>query len=434
MGPSLFINTSLIASRVGYSYYQVNDGLNYRWDASMQQIELKSDAEHTASGNMKLRYGFSLVHYGFRPGDITPRDKQSSAKAFSLDKGRSFETGLYTETDFELFPRFLLSGGLRLSTFSNIGPGTQYVFDPFTHLPVDSTVYNSGQFMQNFINLNPRVSVSYSTGTGHKVKASYTNMVQYLHKASNSTLGMPTDIWFPANNNIPPQLAHQFSIGYGFSWGAGYTASIEPYYKKLYRQIDFRDNADLFVNPYLDSEICSGNGQSKGIELMLEKMQGRFTGRLSYTLSKTTFTIDGVNNNREYAAPYDARHNLSFFAAYRRNEKWSFSTSFKYASGRPATVPAGAFEYQGAVFMTYTERNGYRIEDFHQWDINATWTPKPHKTRYRGSWNFSIMNVYNRKNVFSVMVKPDEYNFSLYSVKKMFLYGIFPMVGYEFKF
>jgi hypothetical protein len=433
-GPSLFINTSLVASRFGYSYYRMNDGLNYRWDALMRQTELKSDAEHTVSDRLKLRYGLSVSLYGFHPGDISPRDANSPAKAFSLDRGRSLETGLYAEAEWELLPRLLASGGLRLSTFSNIGPGTEYLFDPDARLPLDSTMYGKGRFMQNFANLNPRAGVSYSFGTGHTVKASYASMVQYLHKASSSTLGMPTDIWFPANNNAPPQLAHQFALGYGFSWGKGYTVSIEPYYRKMQRQIDFRDNADLFANPWLDSEICSGDGQSKGLELMLEKMQGRLTGRLSYTLSKTTFTIAGVNDGREYSAPYDARHNLSAFAAFRLNDHWTFSTVFKYTTGRPATVPVGAFNYQGAVFMTYTERNGYRIEDFHQWDINASWTPKPNKKRYRGSWNFSVMNVYNRKNVFSIMIKPDEYSMTMYSVKKMFLYGIFPTVGYEFKF
>ena len=434
VGPSLFVNTSLIASRFGYSYYQMNDGLDYRWDASMQQTELKSNAEHTVSGSLKLRYGLSAVLYAFRPGDISPRNAHSLAKAFSLDRNKSLETGWYAEAEWEPVSRLILSGGLRFSTFGNLGPGIEYVFDPDTHFPLDSTVHGSGRFMQRFANLNPRAGVSYSFGAGHTFKASYASMVQYLHKASSSTLGMPTDIWFSANHHAPPQLAHQFSLGYGYSWGEGYMASIEPYYKKLYRQIDFRDNADLFVNPYLDAEICSGNGLSKGVEFMLEKMHGRFNGRVSYTLSKTTFTIDGVNNGREYAAPYDARHNLSVFAAHRLNEKWTFSTTFKYAIGRPATVPAGAFEYQGAVFVTYTERNGYRIEDFHQWDVNATWTPKPHKERYRGSWNFSIMNVYNRKNVFSIMVKPDQDSMNMYSVKKMYLYGIFPTVGYEFKF
>ncbi len=434
VNPSLFINTSLIISRFGYSYYQLNDGMDYRWDASLGQIELKSDADHNFSDQLKLRYGVSLTGYGFSPGNITPRNDHSPSKAFSLDKGRSLETGLYAEADWELLPNLHLDAGLRFSTFSNIGPGTEYVFNPDTRKVMDSTEYSSGRMMQSFVNLNPRASIRYIFGKGSTLKASYTNMVQYLHKANNSTLGMPTDIWFPANKNAPPQLAHQFALGYSFSWGKGYTVSIEPYYKRMYRQIDFRDNADLFVNPYLDSEICSGNGQSKGIELMVEKMQGRFTGRISYTLSKTTFTIDGVNHGREYAAPYDGRHNLSVFAAYRLSDKLTVSAAFKYITGRPATVPAGAFNYQGAIFMDYTERNGYRIEDMHQLDFNLTWTPKPYKKRYRGSWNFSIINAYNRKNIFSIMVKPEEYTMSQYSVKKMYLHGIFPTFGYEFKF
>ena len=438
VNPSLFINTSLIASRFGYSHYLLSDGQDYRWDASLSQIELKSDADHTLSNHLKLRYGMSLTRYGFRPGDISPRRNNSPAESFSLEKERSLETGLYTEVDYEPLPRLRLAAGLRLSTFSNIGPGTEYSFHPYNRLPVDSTVYGKGRFMQSFANLNPRASMSYSFGKGSTVKASYTNMVQYLHKASNSTLGMPTDIWFPADNNTPPQLAHQFALGYNYSWGKGYTVSIEPYYKRMYRQVDFRDNADLFVNPYLDAEIYSGNGQSKGVELMVEKMQGVFTGRVSYTLSETNLKIDGINEGKRYAAPYDSRHNLSAYTALKLGDKWTVAASFKYATGRPVTIPSGSFNYLGTTFITYTERNGYRVEDFHELDISINWTPKPYKKNYRGSWNFSIMNVYNRENVFSIYMARysgqggiDEPELM---TKKMYLYGILPTISYEFRF
>ena len=431
VNPSLFINTSLIASRFGYSHYVVNDGMFYRWDASLRQIELKSDADHTLTNSLKLRYGISLTGYGIRPGDISPRRDNAPVEPFSLEKERSFETGLYAEADWEALPRLHFGGGLRLSTFNNIGPGTEYTFHPYTRLPVDSVVYGRGSIMRTFANLNPRASVRYSFGKGHTVKASYTNMVQYLHKASNSTLGMPTDIWFPANNTAPPQLAHQFSIGYSYAWGKGFTASIEPYYKRMYRQVDFRDNADLFVNPYLAAEVCSGEGESKGVELMLEKMQGVFTGRISYTLSETTQTITGVNEGRRYAAPYDSRHHLTAYTALRLGDKWSVAASFRYATGRPVTIPIGSFVYMGTYFVTYTERNGYRIEDFHELNMSLTWTPRPYK-RYRGSWNLSVMNVYNRKNVFSILSERQSTGDT--KATKMYLYRALPMIGYEFKF
>ena len=438
VNPSLFINTSLIASHFGYSHYVLSDGMFYRWDASLRQIELKSDADHTLNSRMKLRYGLSLTHYGIRPGDISPRRANAPVTPFSLQKERSLESGLYAEADWEMSPGLHLGGGVRLSTFSNMGPGTEYTFHPYSRLPVDSVTYGSGSFMRTFTHLNPRAAIRYSFGNGHTLKVSYTNMVQYLHKASNSTLGMPTDIWFPANNAAPPQLAHQFSTGYGYTWGKGYTASIEPYYKRMYRQIDFRDNADLFVNPYLAAEICSGEGQSKGIEFMLEKMQGIFTGRVSYTLSEATQTIAGVNEGRTYAAPYDSRHNLTAYSAFRLSEKLSVAASFRYATGRPVTIPTGSFMYLGTNFATYTERNGYRIEDFHELNISFTWTPKPYRERYRGSWNLSIMNVYNRKNVFGIFTQnePGEMEMATtrLSATKMYLYGILPMISYEFKF
>jgi len=429
INPSLFINTSLIASRFGYSHFVLNDGQDFRWNASLRQIELKSDADHTFTNRLKLRYGLSLTRYGIRPGDITPRRANSPVMKFSLEKEQSLETGLYAEVDWEALPRLHLGGGIRLSTFSNIGPGIEYTYHPYTHLPVDSVAYERGRFMRSFANLTPRATISYSFGKGHTLKTSYANMVQYLHKASNSTLGMPTDIWFAANNIAPPQLAHQFSAGYSYVWGKGYTVSIEPYYKRMYRQVDFRDNADLFVNPYLAAEICSGEGKSKGIELMVEKMQGIFTGRISYTLSETTQQITGVNEGRVYAAPYDSRHNLTAYTAFKLCNKWTISASFRYATGRPITIPTGSFIFLDAIFVTYTDRNGYRVEDFHELNMSIKWIPKPYKKRH-GNWNFSVMNVYNRKNVFSIFM---DRAYGL-NATKMYLYGVLPMIGYEFKF
>ena len=292
--------------------------------------------------------------------------------------------------------------------------------------------------MRTFASLNPRATISYSFGKGHTLKTSYTNMAQYMHKASNSTLGMPTDIWFAANNVAPPQSAYQFAAGYGYAWGKGFAVSIEPYYKRMYRQVDFRDNADLFVNPYLAAEICSGRGQSKGLELMLEKKQGVLTGRISYTLSETTQKIDGVNEGRRYAASYDSRHHLTAYTALMLGDKWSVAASFRYATGRPVTIPSGSFIYLGTFWATYTERNGYRLEDFHELNMSITWTPKPQKERYRGSWNLSVMNVYNRFNVFSIYMQKESniggYGSGGLRTTKMFLYGVLPMIGYEFKF
>jgi len=441
VNPALFVNTSLIASRFHYSHFQLNRGLNYLWDASLGNIELKSNAEYTASDALKVNFGISLTDYKFHPGNINPRASADlTAGSFSLENKQSLESSVFVETDWVPVPNLLVNAGVRFSAFSNFGPGTEYMFDPINYRPVDSTVYKKNRLMHNFSNLIPSAGITYSFDAS-TVHVSFAQTVQYLHKASNSTLGMPTDIWFPANRTAAPQLAHQFSIGYSYAWGKSFTVSVEPYFKRMYRQVDFRDNADLFVNPYLESEIRSGDGHSKGIELMIEKMQGNFIGRMSYTLSDTKFKIVGINNNQEYPAPYDSRHNLSAFFACTFFNKLTFSSSFKYASGRPVTIPSGMFNYQGSTFLIYSERNGHRIEDFHQLDVSINYMPKQKKKKYQGSWNFSILNIYNRKNVFSILLKPDEiynsadpYGNDPNPVKKMYLYGILPSIGYDFKF
>lgn len=430
---SLFVNTSFITSFYNYSYYQLNKGLSYLWDASLGNIELKTEAAYTFSDVFKINLGGSLTGYKINPGNISPRNKNINVKSFSLETKRSIESGLFLETYWEPFSRLIFSGGLRFSTFTNIGPGTVYVFDATTHQLVDSTNYDKHDIVNIFFNINPQASISYSIGKASKLKFSYVNMVQYLHKVSNSTLGMPTDIWFPASNSVLPQTAHQFSFSYKLSLMKGVTINIEPYYKQMYHQIDFQDNADLFVNPYLEAEVCSGTGLSKGLELMAEKTNGILTGRISYTLSKTDFSIHGVNNNIEYPAPYDSRHNLSVFFSYAIKERWKISSSFKYAVGRPVTVPTGMFSYQSATFMTYTGRNEYKIDDFHQLDFSLTFNPKPKGKNFHGCWNLSIMNVYNRKNVFSIISKPAEFE-RREQAQKMYLYGIFPSISYEFHF
>ncbi|MDR3094967.1 MAG: TonB-dependent receptor [Bacteroidales bacterium] len=435
VNPSLFINTSFIVSRFGYSYYLVNDGNDYRWDASLGQIELKSDADHTLTNRWKLRYGFSLTRYGFVPGDISPRRSTSPAKSFSLERKRSFESGWYAETDWEFSPGWFVNAGARLSTFSNIGPGTVYTFHPYNRLPIDSTVYDKGRIIKTFAHLNPRLSLRWLFGQGSTLTASYVNMVQYMHKASNSALGMPTDIWFPASEQVSPQLAHQFSLHYRYMWGKGYTVELAPYYKRMTGQVDFRDNADIFINPYLEAEVFTGKGASKGIELMIEKTEGRLTGRISYTLSETTQKIQGVNNGNAYPAPYDSRHNLSSYFAYRLNTHWTVSADFKYATGRPVTVPVGSFLYLDTPFALYSGRNNYRVDDFHELNLSIRWTPRNENRKYRGNWTLSVMNVYNRKNVFSIYMKQNSSSSgTVLESTKMYLYGILPMISYDFKF
>lgn len=44
------------------------------------------------------------------------------------------------------------------------------------------------------------------------------------------------------------------------------------------------------------------------------------------------------------------------------------------------------------------------------------------------------MNVYNRKNVFTIYTSRDDYDFSDIGMHKMYLYGALPSISYQFTF
>ncbi len=83
-------------------------------------------------------------------------------------------------------------------------------------------------------------------------------------------------------------------MGITIGLGENYLFSNEVYYKWLQNQIDFRDGANLFVNDDLESEFVFGDGWAYGNEIYLEKVQGRLTGWIGYTLGWTWREFDGT--------------------------------------------------------------------------------------------------------------------------------------------
>jgi hypothetical protein len=81
----------------------------------------------------------------------------------------------------------------------------------------------------------------------------------------------------------------------------------------------------------------------------------------------------------------------------------------------------------------YTERNGYRMPDYHRMDVAATWIHKK-TAKFESSFNFSIYNVYNRLNAYSISFRQSETNPDQTEAVKLSLFPIIPSVTYTFKF
>ena len=323
--------------------------------------------------------------------------------------------------------------GIRITSFSLLGPGTFYTYNAAGTI-TDSSKYSSGKFVKTYINPEPRFNVTYLLNESSSVKASYDRNVQNMHLLSNSTSSNPTNLWIPSSNNVKPEIADQFSIGYYKNFlNNKYEFSVETYYKIMQNQIDYRNGAQLELNTNVESELLFGHGRSYGAEFFLKRKYGKLTGWLGYTLSKTELQIAGINNGAWYPATQDITNAMDVVAIYQLSERWSFSATFIYNTGYPVTFPSGKYEVDGNILYYYTSRNGYRMPAYDRMDVGATYQCKKHK-HYQADWSFSIYNVYDRWNAYTITFQQNPNNPQETQAVLTALFGIIPSISYDFKF
>ena len=259
---------------------------------------------------------------------------------------------------------------------------------------------------------------------------------------SNLSLGLNVfDIWYPATNQVKPQVSDQWSFGYFRNFGNdAFEFSSEVYYKNLQNQVDYEDHSSLIMNRELEGALRTGKGHAYGIELTLQK-RGRLNGWISYNYSRTERRIMGINNFEAYPALFDQPHTVSVVGNYALSDRWEFSFNWNFASGRPVTLPEETFRYDGYIVPIYGAKNGGRLPDYHRLDLSFTLYPKEKPGRKNeSSWNFSLYNVYSRKNAASVFVTSELEGIDLVKNRnqsafhKLSLFGIIPSVTYNFNF
>ena len=429
-----FSNTTLAFSNYSYSYHLLADVRDFLWQANMKNYQLKSDYDFQISNSMKLDFGIFSGYLITSPGEITPVDTTSVIQSFAIDKKHAFEIGTYAECKIKITKRLRLLMGTRFTSFSEMGPGTAFILSRDRREVTDSVIFGRREVIKNYNQIDPRLSMSYKLTSNSAVKFSYQRVHQNLHLLSNSSVGLPTDIWMSAGYDLLPGISDQVSLGYSHSFNhEKIEASVEMFYKKINNVIDFRDNADLFLNENISTQILTGDANALGSEFFIIKKYGKISWWISYTISKVTNYINGINNNQPYPPVYDKRHNLKLIFHYKLNDRWELSSSFSLVSGSNITIPEGSFQYYGASFNYYTQRNGYKVPAFHEVDLSLT-IHNSKKAKWNSAWIFTVNNLYNRKNVFSIYVRQNKYDLERMQVKKLYLYGFLPSITYNFNF
>ncbi len=428
----LFSNTSFI-----YSNYDYNISINQTTNSlsvlsRIKDLTLKEDLQYFAGSKNKVNFGFNLTHHTFTPGEFKT-SITSSYNPLKLQDKYAFDAALYLSDEWRVSNSLKFNGGLRLSAFGLVGPGDFYSYDNNGNI-TDTVHYSSGKIAKSYLNLQPRLAATFQVNTSSSLKASYSRNVQNLHLLSNTTGSNPTDVWIPSSNNVKPEISDQFSTGYYRSTvNNNYEFSAEVYYKILQNQIDYKNGAVLVANQTVESQLVYGKGRAYGLELFAKKKYGRFTGWLSYTLSRTERKIDGINNNSWYPANQDQTHNVAVVAIYSLGKKWTISGDFVYNTGNAVSWPSGKYEVNGNTVFYYTERNGYRMPSYNRMDLSATLQSKK-TAKFEGSWTFSVYNVYGRENPYFIQFQDDPANPQKTQAVQYSLFRWVPSITYNFKF
>lgn len=432
----LFANTSLLYSKYNYAYTLLGDSRNFVWKANLQEVTLKTDVDWTINSNNQVKIGTGITFQDVSPGKVAPGNPNATSKMVTLNNRSSAQLFAYLNNEQKISNRISVSYGIRATAFAALGDAWVYSYNADKTKVTDSTFYGKGKTVKSWFVTEPRATVRVLLSNTASVKVSYGRTWQFQHLLTNSSIGLPTDLWLPADAHLKPQYSDQFATGiYKTLGNETYEASMELYYRKSYNILDFRDNAALFMNDKIETQVLTGEARAYGMEWLLKKNKGAATGWISYTWSKALRRIAGVNNNEWYPPTYDHRHNISIVYNHTLHKRWSVSANWVFRSGGRTTIPIGSYVFNGYRFLIYGKRNAYQLPAYHRLDVSVVWKEKIRENRkWQGEWVLSVYNAYVRDNVFALYIRqnPDFTTFS--QVSQVYLVGILPTITYNFKF
>lgn len=365
----LFSNTTLVYNDYHFNLTGSQNDFNIRLSSGIKDLTAKTDFDWFASPSHKLKFGALFTRHRFLPNIVTGNQDSVVFAPNNAPTKMANEWALYLQDDWDISNKLKLNLGLRYSAFSQYG------------------------------GIEPRATFRYTLDETSSLKWGITRNLQYIHLVSNAGTTLPTDLWVPSTARVKPQLSWQYAAGYFKNFNNGmFETSFELYYKTMQNQIEYREGyTPSLKDP--EEEFVFGKGWSYGAEMFINKIKGRLTGWVGYTLGWTWRRFPDLNMGMKYPSRFDRRHDLSVVANYSLSEKWKLSGVFVYGTGNAVSVPERFYFIGGVLSQQYGTINGYRMNAYHRMDIAATYTPKPKKQRkYSSNWVFSLYNIYSRAN------------------------------------
>ncbi len=397
----LFSNTSLVYNNYKFRFSGAQNDFSINLSSGIKDLNAKTDFDFYVSPQHKIKFGEQYTFHTFLPSVVSGSQDTIEFVPANVQKKYANEFALYMQDDWEINKRIKINYGVRYSLFQQVGKYIAFNTDANGN-KLDSVVYRPAQVVESYGGLEPRATLRYSVNDYSSIKAAISRNIQYIHLVSNAGTTLPTDIWVSSTYRVKPQIGWQYALGYFRNFSNNtFETSVEVYYKNMQHQIEYREGYTPNTLKDPEEDFVFGKGWSYGTELFLNKIKGRFTGWIGYTLSWTWRKFPDLNEGQKYPGKYDRRHDLSIVTTYQLNSKWKLSSVFVFGTGNAISLPERFYFIDGVLTQEFSRINAYRMSPYHRLDISATYTPVPRKKRkYAGNWVFSIYNLYCRSNPF----------------------------------
>ena len=426
----LFANTTLTYSKYNFNISELfestienvdsttTNSSKFGYDSGIDDFAGKIDIDYIPNPNHYIKFGISDIYHTFTPGinafQLTDENAPTIDTTFGANQVFAHEFAAYIENDMRIGARLKMNVGINYSGLI-------------------------GQ-RKNYFNLQPRIAGRFLLSDDLSIKASYTQMAQYIHLLTNASIGLPTDLWVPSTDSVSPENSEQFALGIAKTFKKKYEVSIEAYYKTMQNLIEYKEGASFFsVDKNWDQQIEIGNGNAYGFEFFIQKKEGKATGWIGYTLSWTNRTFDNLNFGEPYPYRYDRRHDLSIVLTHKVSDNFDFGATWVYGTGNAVTLSTVSYiatpysnygnpEYLPKVSY-FNNRNDFRMPSYHRLDFGANF----HKEKKYGKRTFSVgaYNAYSRRNPFFIYFEQTSQETKL---KQISLFPIIPFVAYNYKF
>lgn len=431
LNKKLFSNTTLTYSRykfiTGVDFEEEYDNsfekFKFNYSSGINDLAAKIDFDYMPNPNQYIKFGLNNIYHTFNPGVNAFKYSDDSDvdidTTFGNTKIYANELSAYFEDDIKFNALLRANIGLHYSGFL-----------------VKGKYYNS---------LQPRISLRYMINEKLSVKAAYTHMTQYIHLLSNTSIGMPTDLWLPVTDTIKPQKSVQYALGCFYNLNDKYNISVEAFYKTMQNLIEYKEGASFISqNDSWQNKVELGKGWSYGVEFLIKKDVGKTTGWIGYTLSWAERQFENISFGKKFPYKYDRRHDISVVVTHKFNEKFDVGFTWVYGTGNAITLAKEKYlSYDNNTQYSYYQnieyigkRNNFRMPAYHRLDVGINF----HKEKKWGqrTWSLGLYNAYSRQNPFFVYFSTD-YSFNGNNnynkvLKQVSLFPIIPSISYSFKF